>query len=195
MAKFTFPALLAALGSFSLLASAQTYNTSAPFILQLSSDNANISGQVIGACHSGAAFEVPCLAGNDTTPTSFTTFNFNVSANAVVEDGQFYNGYLVWNLQGGNFNLSEPLTFGATPLDTNVVAPQFSPDYPTSQVAFDDDDKLFIYSSYYDDTKFQPGVFPTIINPVPLYQVSISLLPLLFLLLLSRGLAQNVLPI
>lgn len=173
MAKFTIPALLAALGSFSLQASAQDYNTSAPFVLQLSSDNDTISGQVLGACHSGAAIEQLCLAGNDTTPASYNTFYLNVSANANVPEGQYETGMLVWILQGSGFNLSEPLTFTARTLDTNVVSPQFQPVNQGSLLGFDDEDKLFMYSGNYDDTTFVPYESPMPITPKPLYRVSL----------------------
>lgn len=175
MAKFTVPALLAAMGSFFLQASAQEFNTSDPFILLLSSDDATVSGQTLGACHSGAAIEQLCLAGNDTTPSTYNTFTFNVSTSASVPEDQEPTGILVWELHGGNFNVSSGLTFnGLMTLDSNVVAPQIQPgggSVPAS-VAFDEDDKLFLYSSYVDDSTFVPGEFPVPATQRPLYHVS-----------------------
>lgn len=173
MAKFTTSTLLLALlGSFALPSSAQTYNTSAPFTLQLESDNATLAGQSLGACHSGAAIEELCLAGVVTDPDYSYTFYFNVSASEVVAAGQYETGIIFWILHGSGFNLSEPLTFGTPPLDTNVVPPLFEPSDEGASLAFDDDDKLFIYSEYYDDTTFVPGDYPTQITPIPLYRVS-----------------------
>lgn len=172
MAKSTIlSALLTALGSFSLLASAQIYNTSDPFILQLSSDNATITDQVLAACHAGAAIEELCLAGTDTTPDTSTTFYLNVSASAIVGEDQYETGLLVWTLHGSGFNLSEALSF-SPPLDSNVVSPELLPSDSGTSVGFDDDEKLFILSSYYDESTFVDGQFPTQITPVPLYHVS-----------------------
>lgn len=173
MARFTFPALLAALGSFSLHASAQQFNTSPPFILQISSDDEDISGQVLNACHSGAAIENLCLAGNDTTPTHWTTFNLNVSTAAYVPPGRYETGALVWVLQGRGDDLSEALTFSGPALDSNVVAPQFFPGRVAATLGFDDDDKLFMYSSSYDETAFVPAQSPIAVTPQPLYRVSL----------------------
>ncbi|KAF3769896.1 hypothetical protein M406DRAFT_354167 [Cryphonectria parasitica EP155] len=162
----TTPLLLAA--SAASLASAQTYNTSAPFTLELSSSNTTIDGQFLGACHSGAAIEALCLDGTNGTATDYNTFTLNVSTSST--GNAYETGILVWVLETGDFNVSSGLVF-TPPLTSNVVAPEFEPGSEgIDLVGFDDDDNLFIYSSYVDDKTFTDGTFPTEITPYPLYQ-------------------------
>ncbi|KAJ4391569.1 hypothetical protein N0V93_005188 [Gnomoniopsis smithogilvyi] len=149
MWKLTIPTLLVAVAS---LASAQEYNTSAPFTLKVTSTtNSTIN------------------AGTDGTPSDYNTYNLNVSTSSS-SDQEFETGILTWVLHGADFNVSEGLVFSPS-LTSNVVAPEFEPAESFSfQVGFDCEDKLFIYSSYYDETSFTPGTTPTSVDPVPLYQ-------------------------
>lgn len=168
MARLTATLLL--LGLTALQASAQDYTTSTPFTLQLTSDDPEYDGQFLGACHSGAAIEQLCIAGNDSTPTSYNTFALNTTTGD--ESG---TGVLVWELQGSGFNVSEGLAFQPV-VTSNVVFLVFEPGVSTavnSAVGFDEDDKLFVYSSYYDEANLTPGVYPTFLNQVPLYNVSL----------------------
>lgn len=168
MTKFAIPTALALMAS---LAAAQDFNTSAPFTLVLSSDNDTISGQLLGACHAGAAIEELCLSGTDTTASSYNTFTHNTTDNNVGSDEAYETGPLVWILQGSGFNVSSGLTFNPS-LSSNVVAPEFVPGPSNYYVGFDADDKLFVYSPYYDETNFTSDDYPTQVTPVPTYQVS-----------------------
>lgn len=167
MWKITIPTLFAAVAS---LASAQDYNTSAPFTLKITSTtNSTINGQFLEACHAGAAIEQLCLAGTDGTPSDYNTYNLNTTATDI-SDEEFETGILTWELQGADFNVSEGLVF-APGLTSNVVAPEFEPaESYDFLVGFDCEDKLFIYSSYYDETTFTPDTVPTSVTPEPLYQ-------------------------
>lgn len=163
--KVALPTAIALAAS---LASAQDFNTSLPFTLTLSSDDGDIDGQLLGACHAGAAIEELCLAGTNDTATSYNTFTHNTTDSS----GSTYPvGPLAWLLQGSGFSVSSGLAFNAL-LDSNVITPAFYPGPSTDYVGFDDDDQLFVYSGYYDESTFEPGVYPTQITPVPLYQVS-----------------------
>lgn len=169
MMKAAIPTAIALAAS---LASAQDFNTSAPFTLTLSSDDADIDGQLLGACHAGAAIEELCLSGTNDTATSYNTFTHNTTDTSGGASGESYPvGPLVWILPGSSFSESEGLAFNPL-LESNVVAPEFFPGPSSDYVGFDDDDQLFLYSLYYDESTFEPGVFPTQITPVPLYQVS-----------------------
>lgn len=165
------PAILAAAAAASL-AAAQTYNTSAPFTLSLTgADNATINGQFLEAAHAGAAIEVLALAGTDGTPTDYNTYNLNVTADYSGE--ALATGNLVWTLHGADADESEALLFIPT-VTSNVLVPEFQPGSSYQYVGFDDEDKLFLYSGYYDESTFVAGTYPTQVAPVPLYHVSAS---------------------
>ncbi|KAJ4416408.1 hypothetical protein N0V82_006750 [Gnomoniopsis sp. IMI 355080] len=168
MWKVTVPTLLAAVAS---LASAQEYDTSEPFTLKLiSKANSTINGQFLASCHAGAAIEELCLAGTDGTPDDSNTYNLNITTSADSSDQEFDTGILTWLLQGSGFNVSEGLVFSPS-LTSNVVAPEFEPaESYAFQVGFDCEDRLFIYSSIYDEACFTAGEVPTAVTPVPLYQ-------------------------
>lgn len=168
MWKLTIPTLLAAMAS---LASAQEYNISAPFTLKvISTSNSTINGQYLEACHAGAAIEELCLGGTDGTPSDYNTYNLNVSTEATFSDEEFETGILTWTLQGDDFSVSEGLVFNPS-LTSNVVAPEFEPAESFEfLVGFDCEDKLFIYSSYYDETSFTPSTVPDSVDPEPLYR-------------------------
>lgn len=146
---------------------AQEFNTSAPFTLKLESDNADINGQYLGACHAGAAIEQLCLDGTDGTPVNYNTFTLNVTSGST----DFETGPLVWILQGSGFNLSSGLSFTQN-LHSNVAVPEFMPSVSYDYVGFDADNKLFIYSGAYDETTFVAGEYPVAAPLTPLYQVS-----------------------
>jgi hypothetical protein len=158
--------ILSALLALTLSAvSAQEYNTSAPFTLKLESDNEDINGQYLGACHAGAAIEQLCLSGTDGTPVNYNTFTLNVTSSST----DFEIGPLVWILQGSNFNLSSGLSFTKN-LHSNVAVPTFTPSYSYDYVGFDADNKLFIYSAPYDESAFVAGEYPTGQPTTPEYQ-------------------------
>jgi hypothetical protein len=165
--------LLSALFALTLsVVSAQEYNTSAPFTLKLESDNADINGQYLGACHAGAALEQLCLSGTDGTPVNYNTFTLNVTSSST----GFETGPLVWNLQGDSFNVSSGLAFIQN-LHSNVAVPWFTPSPSNDYVGFDADNKLFIYSATYDESAFVAGEYPAGQPTVPTYQVSVALSP------------------
>lgn len=168
--KFTVPTALALTAT---LASAQEYNTSKPFTLKLTSSNSTINGQFLDACHAGAAIEELCLAGTNGTANAYNTFALNTTDNSGYSGEEYETGVLVWTLEGANFNESEGLVFNPS-LSSNVVAPEFEPSYSNDYVGFDDDDNMFIYSSYYDESEFTAGVYPTEVTPEPLYHVSFA---------------------
>ena len=166
--KFSLSALVSLTVS---LVSAQEYNTSAPFALKLESSNANISGTYLSSCHAGAAIEELCLAGTTVPANDYGTYMLNVSTSSGADENE---GILVWNLPTNSINVSSGLIFSPS-LYSTVVTPLFEPSYSSNTVAFDEDDKLFIYSGYYDESTFVAGVYPTQVTPVPLYHVSSSL--------------------
>lgn len=158
--------ILSALVALTLSAvSAQEYNTSAPFTLKLESDNEDINGQFLGACHAGAAIEQLCLSGTDGTPVNYNTFTLNVTSGST----DFETGPLVWILQGADFNLSSGLSFSQN-LHSNVAVPSFTPSPSYDYVGFDADNKLFIYSAAYDESTFVAGEYPVGQPAVPQYQ-------------------------
>ncbi|CAN8097076.1 unnamed protein product [Discula destructiva] len=166
MWKLTIPSFLAATAP---LASAQAYNTSATFTLQVTTTaNNTINGQYLAAYHAGAAIEVLALDGKDGAPADYNFFNLNTSSSGQ-GDEVFETGILVYLLQGSGFNVSEGLVFTPS-LTSNVVTPQFYPSQSSDSVGFDDEDKLFIHSSYYNERNFTAGAYPTEVARVPLYQ-------------------------
>jgi len=134
--------------------SAQYTNQSAPFSLVVLSANTTYNSTVLGACHEGAAIEGLCVAGAYNPPeSSYSTFTLNVSATDTSYNTTLgETGYLTWELQGANFNLSEPLTFPYNPT-SNVVVPLFYPSADTDAqlLAFDENDLLNV-QGYLDDT-------------------------------------------
>lgn len=166
MWKLTITTLLAVVAP---LASAQDYNISAPFALKLTSPtHPSVDGQFLAACHAGAAIEELCLAGKGSNPSDYDTYNLNTTTTDD-SDEKFETGILTWTLHGSGFNVSEGLVFTPS-LSSNVVAPQFEPaEYYSTMLGFDCEDRMFIYSEYYDEASFKPGTLPTEVTPVPLY--------------------------
>lgn len=77
--------------------SAQTVS-SKPFDLVIESSNNTLNGQKLSACHSGAAIESLCLAGN---PGSQYYMNTTKGQEAPIK-GTTPSGTLIWNLPIGN---------------------------------------------------------------------------------------------
>jgi len=144
---------------------AQNLNQSAPFSLVLSSANSTLNGSFLDACHEGAAIEGLCLGGDPTE--SYAQYNFNYTAQDPPSSSNAALGtvgILVWELHGGNFNLSSPLSLSISPT-SNVAVPLFTPgDDQETQIGFDKDEKMFI-PQYSDDT-----VVPPLYGPKPLYR-------------------------
>lgn len=129
---------------FALLASgsiAQLPYQSPPFALQVISRDATWNGQYLAACHEGAAIESLCIYG--VVPVAF---NFNYSTPTPDPTTQ---GWLTYELRGGNFNLSQPmkLSYDAA---TNIAVPLFYPDMNGQSIGFDINNFMFIQGM--DDT-------------------------------------------
>ncbi|KAF2810708.1 uncharacterized protein BDZ99DRAFT_462052 [Mytilinidion resinicola] len=125
---------------------AQYTNQSAPFKLQIKSENETLNGNYLYACHEGAAIEGLCPANAiNLGSAGASTYNFNTSASTTSAVG-----VLTYLLQGSNFAVSEPFALSYTP-STNVAVPLFYPDTTYTEVGFDADNKLFI-EAYVDDT-------------------------------------------
>ncbi|KAJ5082570.1 hypothetical protein N7532_011613 [Penicillium argentinense] len=103
---------------------------SKPFHLVLQSANNTYNGQKLAACHSGAAIESLCLAGNTGSEIYLNT----------TKDKSFVE--------------SEPMSFYVDP-STNLAMPMFQPSYDQQQVMFDKEDLMGIYS-YLGDTITPP---------------------------------------
>jgi len=140
MKSFTTASILLAAASSAV---AQFYNQSAPFNLIVDSTNSTIQGTFLTPCHAGAAIESVCLT---TTPSTYPYFyNYSDTPDFVSTDG-----YITWDLHGGNFVENEPLIFSYD-FASNVALPQFFPDYSGVPVSFDADNKLYL-STYFDDS-------------------------------------------
>lgn len=121
---------------------------SAPFNLILSSTNETLDGSQLSSGHAGAAIE-ELLIGNQTIVQSPSTiFNFNET----VYPGQTSpaTGKLVWELHGGNFNVSQALGFSYNPFFDSAV-PQFGASLATP-LSFTDANELVYYQFQYQGT-------------------------------------------
>lgn len=137
-------------------ASAQYLNESAPFQLVILSDNSTINGSTLNPCHEGAAIEGLCL-GAQLSSTATGPYNFNSSTYPATANTTIgVPGYLTYVLEGGNFNVSEPLSLSYNPT-SNVAVPLFSPESYGTLVAFDDSNKLNI-QGYLDDRTYPATV-------------------------------------
>ncbi|KAE8443307.1 hypothetical protein EG329_002023 [Mollisiaceae sp. DMI_Dod_QoI] len=140
---------------FALAASqvgAQYTNQSAPFYLVLQSQNSTYNGSTLSACHEGAAIEGLCLGGSLTSTS--VQYTFNTSSDATPDPVLGPAGSLNYELRGGNFNLSSPLTIPVNPI-SNVAVPLFTPGEGTTSVGFDGENKLFVFG-YTNDTVSPP---------------------------------------
>ncbi|KAJ6785891.1 hypothetical protein PWT90_07917 [Aphanocladium album] len=127
----------------SILASAMAVSAqsiqSKPFHLELTSDNADLNGKFIGACHSGAAIESACLT------TKPVTMHLNSSSEQNPDDG-----LITWLLPS-SLPVDSALRLVPEPT-SNVAQAIFEPGpYGGLYVRFDND-KLALWSGI-DDTK------------------------------------------
>lgn len=139
---------------------AQYYaNQSAPFYLVLDAKNTTINGSYLTACHEGAAIEGLCLGGK-TAPGAYGTYNFNYTAQQTPDPKLGYSGLIVWELHGGNFNVSSGLQL-AIPPTSDYGVPEFFPgdDGALTSFGFDKEDRLFIFG--YQDNSVSPPVYKT----------------------------------
>ncbi|KAH8748346.1 hypothetical protein BGZ57DRAFT_915978 [Hyaloscypha finlandica] len=144
--------LVLVLGAFQVVA--QYTNQSAPFNLVLCSSNATLNGALLGACHEGAAIEGLCPSIGGNASASYNQFNFNYTSKQTPDPVFGITGLLTWELRGGNFNLSSPMSI-STSLTSNVAVPLFTPGTQFTLIGFDNDNMLFI-PQYYDDTVVPP---------------------------------------
>jgi hypothetical protein len=144
--------ILSTILTLAVSVTAQDYNQSKPFNLIVVSSNKTINGASLIACHEGAAIEglcistMPSLKGATASTYQFNTSDFESVGNA--RAGK--TGILTYELRGGNFNESEPLSLSYSPT-SNVAVPLFSPGYESQEVAFDQSGHLNI-QGYIDDT-------------------------------------------
>jgi len=144
--------LVLALGASQVVA--QYTNQSAPFNLILCSSNATLNGALLGACHEGAAIEGLCPSIGGNASASYNLFTFNYTSKQTPDPIFGITGLLTWELRGGNFNLSSPMSI-STSLTSNVAVPLFTPGSQFTSIGFDNDNMLFI-PQYYDDTVVPP---------------------------------------
>ncbi|TKA73832.1 hypothetical protein B0A55_07624 [Friedmanniomyces simplex] len=148
-------ALCAALLAFTVGSYAQGHNQSAPFYLNLLSDDPGLNGTGLVPCHTGAAIENLCSAAIlNASQALYGPFQFNTTAWSVAANSTAGEvGVLTYMLQGSNFNESEPMNLSYDS-SSNIAAPIFMPGYPQLTVAFDSDNRLNIPT--YTDTGYAP---------------------------------------
>lgn len=181
MKSFTLSGVIAALTATAAV-QAQTYSQDGPFYLKLQSDDTSLDGKFLYACHAGAAIESLCLGGTENPAgSSSASFYYNYT---VYDNVPSNSGLLTWNLVAngpdGPITVSSPLSFNYDP-GSNVATTLFTvrcsqscllhreyrlltyPSQPGSSpsinVAFDNEDKLFV-PTYTDDSKYVPGQYP-----------------------------------
>ena len=146
---------------------AQDYNQSAPFNLKLESSDSSIDGIYLYSCHAGAGIEELCL----TTTGGGSPSTFFLNETSYNNVGDFPTGPLVWNLlvniDNVPTNVSSGMSLNYNPA-SNVAVPAFTTGYSGQYVGFDADNHLFI-SAYYDESTFEPGVYPNTTSNFPLY--------------------------
>lgn len=96
----------------------------------------------------GATFDYPI-------PASVETFNFNYSSTYTVDPNTRVVGWLTYELIGGNFNESSPMSLEYNPT-SNVAVPEFTPSVSGTEVAFNSDNLMGIPGSL-DDTVVPPA--------------------------------------
>lgn len=144
------------------------------FNLKLESTNTTLDGQLLSACHAGAAIEQLCLAGTDGHPSAFNTFGFNVTITNPSDYSEAYEtGFITWELEASStVNISSGLSISLA-LDSNLASPLLNPATGNLVVGFDEANKLFLYSGDLNPATYVPVVFPTYTAPRQLYQVRI----------------------
>ena len=155
------------------VAAAQTVQ-SKPFNLVLSSADKTLNGQILNACHTGAAIESLCVGYNG------TDFHFNTTKGSQAAlKGFTPAGVLVWTLPSCELSSpfrpqllialtsylffplaapipeSESMNFYVDP-STNVALPLFEPSYNAQYVTFDSSNLMKIVV-YLNDTKTPPA--------------------------------------
>ncbi|KAK0711446.1 hypothetical protein B0H67DRAFT_493059 [Lasiosphaeris hirsuta] len=156
-----FAGAVAALTSFTTVVSAQSYNQTGPFYLQIKSDNATLDGRYLTACHSGAAQETLCLGKVDspTTNKASASFFWNTTDQSPV-------GVLIWNLvlaknpDGTQMVVSSPMTLDYTP-GTNVATTRFGPNEIDRSVQVGFNNSVMYMTWWNDDSTFLAGQYPT----------------------------------
>ncbi|KAF2664605.1 hypothetical protein BT63DRAFT_483297 [Microthyrium microscopicum] len=144
------------LGICALTASvtAQYTTQSDPFYLVLLSEDLQVNGSTLNACHEGAAIEGLCVGSKlplNGTTTGFSTFQFNTSESITVPNPDIgETGLLTFTLRGSGFNESEAMSLYPYTA-SNVALPLFQPGYSQTPVAFDARELLNI-QDYIDDT-------------------------------------------
>ncbi|KAK3357034.1 hypothetical protein B0T25DRAFT_516548 [Lasiosphaeria hispida] len=160
-----FAGALAALTSSASVVSAQTYNQTGPFFLQVKSDNATLNGRYLYACHSGAAQETLCIGKVDTPATNRASASFFWNT-TVYEGEQSPVGALIWNLalaqnpDGTSMVVSSPMTLDYTP-GTNVATTRFGPSEIDRSVQVGFNNSVMYMTWWNDDSTFLPGQYPT----------------------------------
>ena len=152
---------LASLMALAASATAQYPNQTAPFALVVySPQNETYNGTTLGACHEGAALEGLCISAPyaSSLPSSVSTFTQNYSAAAAPLPMVGTVGYLTYELQGANFNLSSPMEFSYNPA-SNVAVPLFTPSAGGQEIAFNEDQLGVV--TFSDDTITPPAEVPT----------------------------------
>ncbi|KAL9107015.1 MAG: hypothetical protein Q9227_008051 [Pyrenula ochraceoflavens] len=134
-------------------------NQTAPFSLILQTAvSSPLNGTALASCHEGAAIEGLCVTSSPPSSNlSYAqTYRFNYSASSTAPDpSPSTQGYVVYELRGGNFDIFEPLGLSYNPA-SNVAVPLFYPDNDiATSMAFDENDLLNI-QSYIDDTTDPP---------------------------------------
>jgi hypothetical protein len=112
--------------------------SSPPFALIIQSTNASINGRVLFAAHSGAAIENLNPGGTNTTLVSSNTFVFNTTDDGYTDPVLGPAGTIAWTLRGGNFEISEPLSFEYSPT-SDLAVPRLSPSEYGTQFYFVND--------------------------------------------------------
>lgn len=144
------------------IVSAQVFNQSAPFNLVIISTNATLNGSSLISCHEGAAIEGLCaptttgLSNSTGSLYQLNTTDTGLEPNITIGEP----GVLTYELQGSNFNYSEPMNLAYYPT-SNVALPLFEPGYDATQVAFDNCEKMNI-QGYVDDTSSPPKFGPSV---------------------------------
>jgi hypothetical protein len=121
-------------------------NQTAPFYLQVVSENATINGNTLVACHEGAAIEGLCLSSQT---SQIPTFAFNYTDYSVPFGDLVYN--FTFTGQNGLESVWVPAELAYNPL-SNVAIPILMPGYGNGQFGFNESDYLSI-GGYIDDTK------------------------------------------
>jgi hypothetical protein len=134
---------------------AQFLDQTAAFALVVLSRNGNYNGTTLAACHEGAATEGLCI-GATLGSSGVQTFTMNYSSSLTVNPDMGTVGYLTYQLVGGNFNLSSPMSLSYNP-SSNVAVPLLTPSASGTEISFKADNLMGI-PGYIDDTVSPPNM-------------------------------------